>query len=482
MGSGASKGAKAKAGFEAPPGAAALRRRRRLLLAPGPKDSKDSKDSRDSRDSRDFEQIPPWEQFRAPVSDPVFDRARDSQDLRRSLEDVKDEMGYLRENAMELLQLNLRLPSKISRRLYHLARVQNLGEPIRKAQLTCFEVLCLSSALRWSSESELLELLFCFFDADGDDKVGFDDLVRTIDAFLSEPLETLTSLSDAEKKDFRKLDERRRMMEVRRIAQQAIAAFALQDSEEEDEEEAPELPVDMGKEGKDGKDGKEGEGGENKAEASDKGTEKETGVERQASTSSKVAETGKLEMPQPKKAAKGGRGLCGRAPKEEQPLAFGLESEAPKEKDDEKPKATPKPKAKPKAKAAKAKSKPKSGGGLCGVAKPRTLSFRQWSSWIITTDVLPPGLLEAAKNASKRPKQMPEQVEPVAPVEGTQAVTGPPGPLGPIAKPSQGDGAVSLTVALPEPRSPARSEDTPDADDVPHKGTELSQPLLSSVS
>ena len=461
MGSGASKGARAKTkGFEATPGSAALRRRRRLLLGAEPGGA-----------SRDFEQIAPWEQFRAEINDPVFDRAEDSQEIRRSLEDVKDEMGYLRENAMELLQLNLRLPSKISRRLYHLARVQqNLGEP-RKAQLTCFEVLGLSSALRWSSQQELLELLFCFFDADGDDRVGLDDLTRTIDAFLS--LEDASaSFSESEKKEFRKLDERRRMTEIRRIAQQALSGFAVLDSDDEeqgDEVEAeglkglgaekaePEKPAgaDVGQtEGKEANEDGKGENGS---------------MEHEASTSSKLAETGKLEMP--KKSA--GRGLCGRVPKQETPTGFeAAPSSMGKDKQEggvEKPKEEAQPKAKAKAKP-KAKQKP--GGGLCGVRKPLTLSFRQWSRWIMTTDVLPPGLVAAALEASK-PKPKPVFLEPGrSEVPGTAR----PGKLLDDAAPP------AVALAIPEPKSPARSDDTPD-DDVPQKGTmEPSRPLLSATS
>ena len=494
MGSGASKGAKAKAGFEAPPGAAALRRRRRLLLGlgrPGPPAGPAfTAGAASDSDSRAFEEVAPWEQWQADLNDPVFDRARDGQDLRRSLGDVKDEGGYLRENAMELLQLNLRLPSKISRRLYHLARVQrNLGEPRSKPQLTCFEVLCLSSALRWSSEAELLELLFCFFDADGDDRVGEEDMVRSIDAFLSLE-ESSASFSDGEKKEFRKLDERRKFTEIRRIAKQALGDFASQDSEEEELPELPELEPET-------QQAKEGEKDESKDTTADEpdreGAAQKEGsvsgsVEHEASTSSKLAETGtKLEMPQPKKAAKRG-GLCGRPPKEER--SFGFQEEAPKPggKEGEPPKA-----AETKAKAkAKAKAKPKKkpgGGGFCGPAKrPLTFSFRQWARWIITTEVLPPGMLEAAREASKPKSGLPAPASRPAESQAAQAV-----PELAKAKPSQSDptqsqaSQPSLALAIPvppEPKSPARSDDTPDADDEPHKGTELSlsQPLLSAVS
>ena len=453
MGSGASKNARAK-GFEAPPSYAALRRRRRVLLGAEP------------GIARDFEQVAPWEQFRTDVSDPVLDRARDTQDLRRSLEDVKDDMGYLRENAMERLELNLRLPSKISRRLYHLARVQqNLGEP-RKPQLTCFEVLCLSSALRWSSEAELLELLFCFFDADGDDRVGLDDLTRTIDAFLSLE-ESSAGFSDVEKKEFRKLDERRRMTEVRRLAQQALSGFALPESEDEDElvkvegtEAVTKGDTDTKGEVSGDSEGKV-QGEANEADKESKAGEKESSIEHQASTSSKLAETGKLEMPQPKKKA--GGSLCGRAPKQERPTGFDSESAAtqtkPKDKEEgsgEKPKQEVKPKAK-----AKPKPKAKSAVGLCGVKRPLTLSFKQWSKWILTTEVLPPSLTLVAKEASSNPKS-------------SRAESGPEHVAKPMALAGE-EPAPSLALAIPEPKSPAKSDDTPD-DDVP------SRPLLSAVS
>ena len=493
MGSGASKGAKAKAGFEAPPGAAALRRRRRLLLGLGPGLGPATAAAASDSDGRAFEEVAPWEQWQADLSDPVFDRAGDGQDLRRSLGDVKDEGGYLRENAMELLQLNLRLPSKISRRLYHLARVQrNLGEPRSKPQLTCFEVLCLSSALRWSSETELLELLFCFFDADGDDRVGEEDLVRSIDAFLSLE-ESSASFSDVEKKEFRKLDERRKFTEIRRIAKQALGEFANQDSEEEEEEEEEELAelAELPELETRAKEGEKDERKDTTDEADREGAAQKEGsvsgsVEHEASTSSKLAETGtgKLEMPQPKKAAKRG-GLCGRQPKEER--SFGFQEEAkpgPADKEGDPPKAETKAKAKAKAKA---KPKKKPGGGFCGsVKRPSTFSFRQWAKWIITTDVLPPGMLEAAREASKPKPGRVGKPEVPGPAESRPAQAKPHSdPM--QSQPSQPSLALAIPVP-PEPKSPARSDDTPDdspdADDVPTKGTELSlsQPLLSAVS
>ncbi|CAK9018379.1 unnamed protein product [Durusdinium trenchii] len=68
--------------------------------------------------------------------------------------------------------------------------------------------------------TELLELLFCLFDADQDDLVGLTDLEHTI--------------------DFRTLDARKRNGEVTLMAKKALQDFALDESDPEPEEDLAE--------------------------------------------------------------------------------------------------------------------------------------------------------------------------------------------------------------------------------------------------
>ncbi|CAJ1367188.1 unnamed protein product [Effrenium voratum] len=291
MGGGASKQA-AKASEEA--AKASLQRRRRLLFG--------------SQETRPFESVPPRSQFRAEAQDEdlVFQRLGiDAQSLRLNLEAIHrdHDEGFLRPNALETLRLQLPEAAPISRRLYRVAQAQlGLVEP-RRAQLTCYEVLALAGLLRSGSSAELLELLFCVFDADGDDRIGQADLEAGIDAFLQ-----LASLPEADAKDFRRLDMRKRKAEVQRLAKLAMQDFAGDDSDPEPEAEFLEEPP---------------------APPSPKDPTASSGlgeVCKQSSTASKVAETGQ--------ARKGG--LCGKAPKDApEDMAFQ-------------------------------KAKPKAKGGLCG--------------------------------------------------------------------------------------------------------------------
>ncbi|CAK9018344.1 unnamed protein product [Durusdinium trenchii] len=86
--------------------------------------------------------------------------------------------------------------------------------------------------------TELLELLFCLFDADQDDLVGLTDLEHTIDAFLQLP-EAL-QLPEPDAKDFRTLDARKRNGEVTLMAKKALQDFALDESDPEPEEDLAE--------------------------------------------------------------------------------------------------------------------------------------------------------------------------------------------------------------------------------------------------
>jgi len=307
--------------------------------------------------------------------------------------------------------------------------------------------------LKWSSEAELLELLFCFFDADGDDKVGLNDLERAIDTFLALD-ESTAAFPEAEKKEFRKLADGRKLAEIKRIAGQILKEFA---AESEDEEGTDEVLQESGGTFVKLSDRTATSDPPDKADSD--AARKAEGEAEKLSTSSKVAETGKLQMPK-----KRGGGLCGRAPKEDSPPG---EFSPPDPKAKAEAKAVPKPKA-------SAKPKPKPGGGLCGAKKPKTLSFRQWCRWILTTEVLPPGLLEAAREASK-PKPKP----PEAPAIGVGTQEMPSEDISKSEKQADIPALEELSVAGAAPlRSP--SEDTLDGDDT--FASQPTKPLLSAVS
>jgi len=140
-----------------------------------------------------FERVPPIKQYAADIpdeeDDPVFERfsgSNEANDFRKRAHQMSFEQddGYLREEAIELLGLGLRPDSFLSRRLFEIAQAQVVySSDNRRPLMTCYELLALYSVLRHGNSSELLELLFCVFDADDDDRVSIADLTIAIDAF-----------------------------------------------------------------------------------------------------------------------------------------------------------------------------------------------------------------------------------------------------------------------------------------------------------
>lgn len=140
-----------------------------------------------------FERVSPIKQYAADNpdedDDPVFERfggSNEANDFRKRAQQTSYEQddGYLREDAIELLGLDLKPDSFLSRRLFEIAQAQVVySSDNRKPLMTCYELLALYSVLRHGTSSELLELLFCVFDADDDDRVSIADLTIAIDAF-----------------------------------------------------------------------------------------------------------------------------------------------------------------------------------------------------------------------------------------------------------------------------------------------------------
>jgi len=79
--------------------------------------------------------------------------------------------------------------SLLSQRLFSVAQVQR---DLKRPSLTCYELLALHSVLCKGHPDELLELLFCIFDADGDDLVSEEDFRAAVGAFVE--VEQLFSL------------------------------------------------------------------------------------------------------------------------------------------------------------------------------------------------------------------------------------------------------------------------------------------------
>lgn len=205
---------------------ASLRRRRRLLFGP---------------DGAKFESTPPTEQYSTPLpEDAIFQRVQEVEELRASLQGVQyGNDGYLRENAIELLNLGLQEDSPLAKRLFRLAQVQHIVGGVRRQDaLTCYEVLALYSLLWYGEEAEHLELLYCIFDADADDRLSAADLKIGIEAFLALP----HALDALDIKDTRAMRE-----EAKRLADEAVKNYSdpvtdaddpkEQQPDEEDEDE-----------------------------------------------------------------------------------------------------------------------------------------------------------------------------------------------------------------------------------------------------
>lgn len=227
MGSGAGKAQKPAQGADRPggPGSASWRRRRRLLfgiLDPGPFESTPVR--------QQYSEIPQEGDF-------VFGRfpggLAEADGMRRLCNERKydHDEGYLRVDALELLGLGLMSTQPLTRRLHKLAQVSHILPGPRRPLLTCYELLALLSVLRAGSKEELLELLFCVFDADGDDQVSTEDLASTIQAFL-QLQEATANFDQGDLKAFKKLDVKKKRAEALRIAQSAIKEYGREEGEE----------------------------------------------------------------------------------------------------------------------------------------------------------------------------------------------------------------------------------------------------------
>lgn len=229
MGSGAGKAQKPAQGADrlGGPGSASWRRRRRLLfgiLDPGPFESTPVR--------QQYSEIPQEGDF-------VFGRfvggLAEADGLRRLCNERKydHDEGYLRVDALELLGLGLLSTQPLTRRLHKLAQVSHILPGPRRPLLTCYELLALFSVLRAGSKDEFLELLFCVFDADGDDQVSTEDLASTIQAFL-QLQEATANFDQGDLKAFKKLDLKKKRAEALRIAQLAIKEYGRQEGYEEE--------------------------------------------------------------------------------------------------------------------------------------------------------------------------------------------------------------------------------------------------------
>lgn len=430
----------------------ALRRRRKVLFG-----------AAQVAQRTPFEAVPPRQQFSASILEPsgdlVFNRLADLggiNHLRKRADEIQyGKDGYLDENAIQLLELGLATGTPLSKRLFQVAQAQKVGGAgPRRPLMTCFELLALSSVLCAGKDAELVELLYCIFDVDADDKLSVEDLTVSIDAFLGiqDAAEKLEKKED--KEDFAKMDFQLRHKEARRLAELAIKEYGVVENSD-DEVGAAEEKVAEAEEKEDGeveeaiapkpsalakhKDRRKqkkagssvGEGSDSDEECTEKGS-------RDSPSSTKPAVEGK-EKAKAKPKRRGG-GLCGgknlprdadsdaedEKEKEADKMKEGVEDDDSDDDEEDlatgeaKPKRAPKPakkkplcgaappasdasserEAAPLKAAAKPKPKPKpkakrSKGGLCGSSAkrkvPRALGFEQWRKWLAASQFLPAG-------------------------------------------------------------------------------------------
>mmetsp|Transcript_46012 Transcript_46012/g.127779 ORF Transcript_46012/g.127779 Transcript_46012/m.127779 type:complete len:467 (-) Transcript_46012:61-1461(-) len=401
MGSGASRRAKKKesaagTGFTLDDAggahSASLRRRRRVLFG--------------TSQQRQFERLPPSEQYDAnqeEEGDPVFERFPDEAAIdafRAKARGVQDPDGFLSERAVELLEMKLRTGSTLSKRIFRVAQAQYLpmalqqqpggksgksGAPSRPDKLTCYELLALYSVLRVGSIEELLELLFCIFDVDGDDRVSAQDLEQVVGCFLE--LGDNTGLSGADLEEYNHVAAGKRTATVRRIAQRAIkqygAKFYASDAAAEAAEAAAEAaeaaaeaeqaqgaaPLDDAAEG--GRQSAKGRGDEGSDEDSDD-DEKDSDAPSLGQASTEAAPDAKESKPRTKRSLF----ACG-------------SKKLPKE---DTPKKQPSSVERSASGAAKApKPRPKRSSSCCGAKCSKgqpMLNFEQWRKWLLETRLL----------------------------------------------------------------------------------------------
>ncbi|CAE8680803.1 unnamed protein product [Polarella glacialis] len=468
MGGGASRGSKAgKSDAKAPgasgasgPGAPslispALLRRRKVLFQ--------------SAEPRKFESIPPRAQYAAvpeEADDCVFSRfvggMQGANDLRRRAEAIQyyHDDGYLGEHCMELLGLGLVPGTVLSRRLFRVAQAQEVLPGPRRPQMTCYELLALYSVLKAGTVEELLELLFCVFDSDGDDKVGVEDLRLGIDAFL-QLQEAGSGMSPQDFKDFGRLDDRVRRAEALRIAELAVKEYAMGSEDVQ-------------------------EGGEMKeADAPPGGQPLSAGQQPPKPRGSKPSsEDEDKDSNCSKGSAKSHASNLSMAPQAGDATATS--------KANEKDEVAARAKAK-----AKAKTKARAQGPLCCLFAPAggkqlkpALSFQQWQQWLWESQLLPDAMVESlSMNSAVGVGAAPGvgvggDRQPIA---GLGAAA--PGPAGNAADDARiiamiaGPGAHREVGAVPPQsaiRPPADDETSDEEDDRPRAQQTMAKPLLAS--
>lgn len=394
----------------------ALLRRRRLLFQ--------------SDTPRTFEAVAPRQQYTAApeAGDPVFERLQwgivEANSIRQKAFAIQyhNDVGYLGEHAIELLGLGLVPGSVLSRRLFRLAQAQDIQPGPRRPQMTCYELLALYSLLKAGSAEELLELLFCVFDADGDDRIGIEDLSVSIDGFL-QLQEAAAHLSAAEQKEFKMMNERTRREEARRLAEEAVRVFSKEDSE--DEEESAEAVKGAEASPADSANGKTAEG-----ENTDS-----------AAATSIQNEDEKTE------------------PAERSLQAPSIEQAEAAAKAKAQAKAKPKPKASMSCFSFGGAKKNQSSG----------LSFRQWQQWLLASQLLPVEMepvLAAALAAKPAPEPRTSDTPSTPPPPPTET-------MAPPKDPDVGAGALPEVERKPPPPNDDTSDDEEDGMDA-----QMREPLI----
>jgi len=214
-----------------------LLRRRRVLFG--------------TADPQAFEQLEPLKQFDAAHDndDPVFERmgTAGANTFRATAKvfHLVSVDGLLGRNTIELLGPQRDEPlvpkgSALEERLFKIGQVGRLvekaplgelAEPLAKQELsfsqkgwlTCYQLLALYSVIHHGSRDELLELLFCLFDVDEDDRVGLEDFQATVESYLG--LMAPDSLEAKESDEFKRVKSVDRTAAARRVAELAVTTY-----------------------------------------------------------------------------------------------------------------------------------------------------------------------------------------------------------------------------------------------------------------
>lgn len=361
-----------------------IRRRRRLLFRRLLK--------------RSFEDLQPTEQFFAlqhEEDDPAFTRLSSSEEadeFRRRAKQLEfwHDDGYLGEHAVDLLGMALKIEGHLARRLFRLAQVQRVTPGPRRAQLTCYELLALYSVLKGGTAEERLQLLFCVFDADGDDRVGLEDLATTILALI-ELEEAVYDFEGSDLQDFHRV----KGLEARKLADFIIKQYGSEVREDSPEDLAAE------------------------AEAKERLMQKAAGTSRQSLATTQRSESKPSQQPE---------GAEDKV-QEVDGVDQAQEGSAEVVKEPTSKTQADAPSTKPQQSGlqaqAKAKAKPPPDDSVmqcCSLSGPkplkRALNYSQWVQWLKESDFIPEGLLECTP--------------------GERAQSAPPGPA-PLVEPPPAD-------------------------------------------